>query len=63
MVQRCPTELEKENVLIQSGDCSLIVAPHLGGKIASIKIKESELLQAPSEPACASHSDNALRCE
>jgi galactose mutarotase-like enzyme len=50
MAQRCPTELEKENVLIQAGDCSLIVAPHLGGKIASIKIKERELLQAPLAP-------------
>ena len=63
MVQRCPTELEKENVLIQSGDCSLIVAPHLGGKIASIKIKETRAASGSVEPACASHSDNALRCE
>ena len=50
MAQRCPTELEKENVLMQAGDCSLIVTPHLGGKIASIKIKDRELLQTPLGP-------------
>ena len=41
---------EKENVLIQAGDCSLVVLPHLGGKIASLRFKDRELLQAPLAP-------------
>jgi galactose mutarotase-like enzyme len=40
----------KENVLIQAGDCSLTVLPEFGGKIASIRIKGRELLQAPLSP-------------
>jgi galactose mutarotase-like enzyme len=37
----------KENVLIQTGPCSVTLLPHLGGKIASIRIGEQELLQSP----------------
>jgi galactose mutarotase-like enzyme len=40
----------EENVLIQAGACSLTVLPHLGGKIASIRIEDQELLQAPINP-------------
>jgi galactose mutarotase-like enzyme len=40
----------KENVVIQSGACSVSVLPQFGGKIASIQIKGNELLQAPLAP-------------
>lgn len=43
--------VRKENVLIRAGRCSLTVLPHLGGKIASIRFAERELLQAPLAPA------------
>ncbi len=42
--------LEKENVLIQTGNCSVTLLPHLGGKIASIRLNGRELLQAPLAP-------------
>lgn len=37
----------KENVLIQVRDCSVVLLPSLGGKIASIRFGECELLQTP----------------
>jgi galactose mutarotase-like enzyme len=37
----------EENVLIQAGTCAVTILPHLGGKIASIRIGEQELLQRP----------------
>ena len=40
----------KENVLIEAGDCSVTILPHLGGKIASIRLRGRELLQAPLAP-------------
>ncbi len=43
-------EAQKENVLIRAGDCSVTVLPHLGAKIASIRVKNRELLQAPLAP-------------
>jgi galactose mutarotase-like enzyme len=50
MAERCPTWAEKENVLIHSGECSVTLLPHLGGKISSIRIKNRELLQGPLAP-------------
>ena len=50
MAERCTTRVEEENVLIQAGDCSITVLPHLGGKISSIRLKDRELLQAPLAP-------------
>jgi galactose mutarotase-like enzyme len=41
---------KEENVLIEAGDCSIAILPKLGGKIASIRIKGRELLQAPLAP-------------
>jgi galactose mutarotase-like enzyme len=41
---------ESENVLIRSGDCSVTFLPRFGGKVASIKVGEHELLQAPLAP-------------
>lgn len=41
---------EKENVIISAGDCSLTVLPRFGGKIASIKVGERELLQQSLAP-------------
>lgn len=41
---------EKENVVIAAGDCSLTILPHLGGKIASIRLQDRELLQQPIGP-------------
>jgi galactose mutarotase-like enzyme len=43
-------QAEKENVLIEAGACSVILLPHLGGKISSIRINDHELLQAPLAP-------------
>jgi galactose mutarotase-like enzyme len=40
----------EENVLIQAGSCSLTILPHLGGKIASLRLRGRELLQAPLAP-------------
>jgi len=42
--------LEKVNVLIQAGECSVTLLPLLGGKVASIYVKGHELLQAPLAP-------------
>ena len=39
-----------ENVVIQSGDCSVTFMPRLGGKIASISVKGHQLLQPPLAP-------------
>ena len=39
--------VEEENVLIRMGNCSVSILPRLGGKIASIRVNERELLQAP----------------
>jgi galactose mutarotase-like enzyme len=42
--------LQKENVLIRAGSCSMAFLPDLGGKIASIRVGPHELLQAPLVP-------------
>jgi galactose mutarotase-like enzyme len=39
-----------ENVVLRKGSLSLTLLPHLGGKIASIRVGETELLQAPLLP-------------
>jgi hypothetical protein len=39
--------VEKENVTMRAGSCSVTILPQLGGKIASIKIGDVELLQCP----------------
>jgi len=39
--------IEKENVVMRAGDCSVTILPRLGGKIASIRIRNTELLQSP----------------
>ncbi len=41
------TRVAKENVLIQSGDCTVRLLPQFGGKIASICVRNRELLHAP----------------
>jgi galactose mutarotase-like enzyme len=41
---------EKVNVLTKAGDCSVTILPQRGGKIASICVGGSELLQAPLAP-------------
>ena len=41
---------ETENVLIRAGKCVVTVLPQFGGKIASIRIGECELLQTPLAP-------------
>ena len=38
---------EKENVLIRAGDCAVTFLPRFGGKIASIRLGNRELLQGP----------------
>jgi galactose mutarotase-like enzyme len=47
MADGCLTRTGKENVLIQSGDCSVNLLPEFGGKIASICVRNQELLQPP----------------
>jgi galactose mutarotase-like enzyme len=39
--------VEKENVTMRAGSCSVTILPRLGGKIASIRIRGRELLQSP----------------
>ena len=39
-----------ENVLIRAGECAVTMLPRFGGKIASIRIGELELLQQPLAP-------------
>ena len=39
-----------ENVLIRAGECTVTMLPRAGGKIASIRIGERELLQEPLAP-------------
>jgi galactose mutarotase-like enzyme len=41
---------ETENVLIRAGDCSVSLLPMFGGKIASIRVGDRELLQQPLAP-------------
>jgi len=43
-------DTKQENVLIQTGNCFVTILPDLGGKIASIRIDNRELLQAPLAP-------------
>ena len=40
----------EENVLISKSDCAVTFLPQLGAKIASIRIRDTELLQAPLLP-------------
>jgi len=40
----------EENVVTQAGRCSVSILPQLGGKIASIRFNDTELLQAPIAP-------------
>jgi galactose mutarotase-like enzyme len=47
MIEQCLSRTEKENVFIQAGNCSITIFPDLGGKVASIRLKGRELLQAP----------------
>jgi galactose mutarotase-like enzyme len=42
--------VEKENVTMKAGDCSVTILPRLGGKIASIRVGDRELLQSPLAP-------------
>jgi len=45
------TSLTKtENVLMRAGGCAVAILPQFGGKIASIRIGERELLQTPLAP-------------
>jgi len=44
---------ESENVLIAAGECEVTVLPRFGGKISSIRIGQSELLQGPLSPIAA----------
>lgn len=50
MRETCLIGSAKENVLIRSGNCSVTILPHFGGKIASIRVMDRELLQAPIAP-------------
>jgi galactose mutarotase-like enzyme len=50
MAQAIALGVAQENVLIQSGNCSVTLLPELGGKIASIRVNDQELLQTPLAP-------------
>ena len=47
MAKASTTVAEAENVTIRAAECTLTVLPQFGGKIASIRIGETELLQKP----------------
>ncbi|MGB9407192.1 MAG: hypothetical protein WCA89_06610 [Terracidiphilus sp.] len=40
-------EVGEGKTLLRAGSCSVTILPHLGGKIASIRVNGHELLQAP----------------
>jgi len=40
----------EENVVIRAGECALSLIPSLGGKLASLRVGQEELLQAPLNP-------------
>jgi galactose mutarotase-like enzyme len=50
MVQEMIAGPANENVVLKAGDLSITLLPPLGGKIASIRVGETELLQAPLIP-------------
>lgn len=50
MAESAISVAETENVLIRSGECAVTILPRFGGKIASIRIGELELLQQPLAP-------------
>lgn len=50
MVEVVANGVAKENVLIRAGKCSVSILPQLGGKIASIRVNDFELLQSPLAP-------------
>ena len=47
MAEQSTTVAETENVLIHAGECVVSVLPRFGGKIASIRVGNRELLQSP----------------
>ncbi len=49
-VQTINAGAANENVVLRAGDCFVTLLPNLGGKIASIRIGDTELLQAPLLP-------------
>ncbi len=50
MARGSSTVAREENVVIQAGACRVKILPEFGGKIASICVKDIELLQAPLLP-------------
>jgi galactose mutarotase-like enzyme len=50
MAAEAVTRIEKERILIEVGACAVTILPQFGGKVASIRVKEHELLQAPLVP-------------
>ena len=50
MAESVATPAGIENVLIRAGACSITLLPRFGGKIASIRVGERELLQQPLSP-------------
>lgn len=50
MPKTWPSPTETENVLIRAGICEVTLLPEFGGKIASIRIGNRELLQSPLAP-------------
>jgi galactose mutarotase-like enzyme len=50
MAQQIAVGLTNENVVLEASGLSVTVLPHLGGKIASIRMGETELLQTPLLP-------------
>jgi galactose mutarotase-like enzyme len=50
MAESLASDVKIENVLIRAGECAVTVLPRFGGKIASIRIGEQELLQTLLAP-------------
>jgi galactose mutarotase-like enzyme len=50
MARESITVAREENVVIEAGACRVKILPEFGGKIASICVMDSELLQAPLLP-------------
>jgi galactose mutarotase-like enzyme len=47
MEEATKMESGEDGILLRAGNCSVTILPHFGGKIASIRLNDHELLQTP----------------
>ena len=59
MTQEAITKIEKENVLIQVGDCTVTVLPQFGGKVSSILVRP-RIAANPAPALCSALANHEL---